>query len=102
MSFAQAEETGEAGRIRQRQVEQREIDPLLGRQDVQRVLDRHRLQDAGLGQGQPHGIAQRFAKQRMIVDDQEAGHGAFQRIHRASGSSATLLDRSGAGKMQGG
>jgi len=88
IGLAQAQEAGEAGRIRQREVEQREVDALPGRQDMQGIPDRHRFEDPRLRQGQPHRIAERLAKQRMIVDDQEAGHGAFPTLHR------TRIDRS--------
>jgi hypothetical protein len=39
-----------------------------------RTERRHRLEDPGIRMGQTDRIAERIAKQRMIVDDQEAGH----------------------------
>ncbi|XSC42967.1 hypothetical protein ACF1BQ_033275 [Bradyrhizobium sp. RDT10] len=57
---------------------------------MKRVVDRHRLKDLSLRKRQSHRIAKGFAEQRVIVNDQEAGHNAFPRFRRTGGKSAAV------------
>src|ERR1700757_5008442 len=79
MRLAQPLKAGEAGGVRQRKVEQRQVDSLLAGEDVEHLCNRRRLEYLRLGMRKTHRSAQGIAKQRMIVDDQEAGHFACLR-----------------------
>ena len=66
MGFVPAQEARKSGGIGQAQVDQGQIDSLLGGKNAKRALDRHRLENPRIRMGQAPRMAQGFAKQRVL------------------------------------
>src|SRR5450631_2941032 len=79
MAIAQSKKAGKSHGIRQQKIKEREIDVAFRHQDIQRLPDRRRLEDSGVWMRNPDCIAECFAKQRMIIDDEEAHHESLTR-----------------------
>src|SRR5450631_749978 len=79
MAIAQSTKTRKSHDIRQQEIQKRQIDVALRCQDVQRGLDRGGLENPGIRMRYPDGIAEGLAKQRMIIDDEEAHHESLVR-----------------------
>src|SRR5216683_8215052 len=79
MAVAQSEKAGKSHGIRQQKIKKRKIDVAFRRQDIQRLPNRRRLEDSGVRMRNPNCIAERFAKQRMIIDNEESHHASLTR-----------------------
>jgi hypothetical protein len=71
----QPDQSGKARCARQRQVDEGELEIVMGVEHVERAFNRGRFIDVGLSVDEPQSAGQRLAEQGMVVDDQETGHG---------------------------
>src|SRR5260370_29683883 len=79
MAVAQSEKAGKSHGIRQQKIQKREIDVAFRRQDIQRLPDRRGLEDSGIRMRYPDCISECFAKQRMIIDNEQSNHESLTR-----------------------
>src|SRR6266404_267213 len=79
MAVAQSKKAGKSHGIRQQKIKKRKIDVAFRRQDIQRLPNRRRLEDSGVRMRNPDCIAECFAKQRMIIDNEESHHESLTR-----------------------
>ena len=74
MGRTHAHEAGQAGGAGQEEVEQAKVDIALAAKHAQGFVDRGGFEDFAFRTLLPHGAFQRLAKERMVVDDQNASH----------------------------
>ena len=85
MAIAQSKKDGKPHGIRQQKIQEHTFELALRRQDTQRLPDRGGLEDSGIRMRNSDRIAEGFAKQRMIIDDEEAHHESLTETSAASG-----------------